>query len=427
MFAFLLFLSAVSAVPEKYFLGSLPAVLEPLLVPNDQPGYGPVNNKPLYELVLDRYVYGELHQPDFQVYSANAWNKFTGIKCPEHYHHYALDHHLFTEMYVCVRVPSPLPKPHSVYKISQLGKVFSTICDRLKTSFQVKLIDFEHLRVINHNNGSWFLSSDYCLSTMFSVDSKGVEMFPVNYTISDNNVFFHMPPDECYPWIEITPSPSDPFIGLYLPLIGEIKAGRRFHDCITKVHSYTPYDTSVGIGVHELPLSDNTNMLWKVDISNHIFTSKLYSFWDRKINATYIWSSVNYVQYSEPIVYHAAAAASSSPFRIISTIIVAVIRPIIDVILDSLMYIFDSMLDIFHSPEFLELFDRFLNFVVLIFKSILSFIRLILIPKLIQGFMSVPFKYKFLFFVCLFLYLRTTKFLFSVCVCAILSAFLKDK
>nr|WGH58590.1 ORF2 [Dezidougou virus] len=427
MYAFLLILSAVSAVPEKYFLGSLPALLEPMLITNDQPGNGPVNEKPLYDLVIDRYVYGEPIQPDFQVYSANAWNKLTGIKCPEHYHHYALDHHLFSEMYVCVHVPSPLPKPHSVYKISQLGKSFTTVCDRVKSSFQVKLIDIEHLRLISHNNGSWYLSSDYCLSTMYSVDSKGIEMFPVNYTISDHNVYIHVPPTECYPWIEVQPNPSDPLIGMYLPLVGEVETSARLHECITKIHSYTPYDTSVDIGVHELPLSDNMNMLWKVDIGKHQFSSNLYSFWDRKINATYIWSSVNYVQYPEPIVYHAAAAASSSPFRIISTIIVAVVRPIIDVILDSLMYVFDSLLDLFHSPEFLEIFDRFLNFIVLIFKSILSFIQHVLIPKLSQGFMSIPFKYKLLSFTCLFLYLRTTKLLFSVCVCAILSAFLKDK
>nr|UUV42174.1 MAG: ORF2 [Dezidougou virus] len=427
MYAFLLFLSVVSAVPERYFLGSMPALLESLLITNDQPGDGPVNDKSLYTLVTDRYVYGEPREPDIKVYSANAWNKLTGIRCPEHYHHYALDHHLFSEMYMCVHVPSPLPKPHTVYKISQNGKIFSTICDRLKYTYQVKLIDYENLRLVKRNNGSWYLSSDYCLSTMYSVDSKGIEMFLVNYTVSDQNVYIHVPPAECYPWVEIHPEPIDPVIGLYLPLIGEVEASTRLHECATKSHSYTPYDSSAGVGVRELPLSDNMNMIWRVDVGNHQFPSNLYSLWDRKINSTYIWSSVNYVQYPDPVVYHAAATASSSPFRIISTIIIAVIRPVIDVILDSLMYVFDSLLDIFHSSEFMEIFDRLLSFFLLLFKSILSFIYTVLIPKLNQGFMSIPFKYKFLSFVCLFLYLRTTKLLFSVCVCAILSAFLKDK
>ncbi|UUV42177.1 MAG: ORF2 [Kustavi negevirus] len=424
----ILLFAVAHAVPQTYFLGSMGPVLETFMYPNTSPGYGPVNPNKLFELEFDRDIYGDFHDADMKVYYANAWSKFLGTKCPPNYHHHALDHHIFSEMYVCVHVPTPLPPPLKLYRIVQKSSIFSVICTinaSLKGSLQVKLFDHEHIRLAKHSNGSWFVTSDYCVSSMYGVDKNGIDLFNLNYTLSDSRVSISLPSETCRFMRKVIPIPDDGTLGVFLPLQVEIEASEQMHACLS--HFYTPFYSEAGSGSTDLPLTDSELMTWNVEITPQIYTYYNYINEEKIVNVTNIWVGSHYYPPAEPIQYHISSAISKSPYHMASTIVVAIFRPLLDVILNSLTYIFEAILSVFESPEFTDIFNRLLGFLLLIFNHTISFIYKIILPKLTEAYLSISLKYKFLSLILFVTYMKTTKFVFSFCVTIVVSLFFKDR
>nr|AQM55473.1 hypothetical protein 2 [Wallerfield virus] len=354
-------------------------------------------------------IYGKYVEDDIKVYHANAWSKFIGSHCPPNHHKVSLQHHIFSELYVCIHVPTILKNPHSVYKINQNYNEVLFSCyipggdEFAIETIRVNIPDLDKFRIIEFN-GKNFLTSQYCISDRYGLTSDHKEVLHVNYTVTDNTISFQFPKGECRKNSELIWDIDSLHPGYYLPFVIKITASKNMHKCLT--YYYTPYDTELDTNVTVLPLTPTEHLIWAVDVSPTIVDAR---------NLTRVWSSINYYPPPSDTVIHIGSAITNSPFNFISSAILAILRPIIDILLDSLIYILTTLMEIFESSEFLDIVNRLFDLVYLLIKNIFEFIVKIIYPRLLDIVLSFSTKYKFLFVIFIITYIKTGKF-FVTCI-----------
>ncbi|AYW01744.1 membrane-associated protein [Uxmal virus] len=402
-------LGSVEPSVREYNFGSLGRVLPNFLL--DPP-------LRIYHAERDSYMYGKIRDGDIQVYHSNAWSKFLGIHCPpDHKIHY-LSHSTFSDLYICVHVPVKLDKFSVVYVFKQPTRRFVVYCkvpnqNVLEETVIADVLDLEYYVLIQQNN-KYYFSSVYCIGDRYRLDSDGNEKFVVNYTTTDSTIRFQLPKGECHGMSEVDWDESQTRFNVVLPFVVSINASDEFHACLN--FHYTPYESELVTNTTVLPISATTHLVWSVDVETH-----------GRRNVTRVWSSLHEYPSPSDTVIHIQSAISNSPFNVVVHTVLSLIRPIIDVLVDSLVYVFNAIMQVLESSEFAIIIDRIFNFLLDIVFKILGFFKNVVYPKLLGIISSLSFKYQFLLLMFLYLYLRTTKFWFTACIVAIIGMCLKER
>nr|UZH43570.1 hypothetical protein 2 [Feitosa virus] len=365
------------------------------------------NRKPLIETTLYSTLYDSNPMDQFSVHSANVWNKIWGLKCPPGHVVHPIIHHVFSELYVCVKVPHTLQKKYDVYKLYHGEHNFYFFCGVTGQQSDFGRVDVDRLddyRLLVDVDGYHYLSSAFCLSHYYQLDTNGKDIFSLNYTSTDDTITFTVPPKSC----AIAPIYNNVFDIVNMPFSVTVSTTNDVIACLrADLGRSCPGDKPFV----EMPLDDKTLLTYNVTSKN-----------DRGCSSIYTNSFVY-----ETVTYHISAAISNSPIHVITTTLASVILPIFDLLVNSLTYIVESLIDVLESPEFGALFERLLQFLLKIFVLVYNFISDVIVPKIYDIFSALPLKYKILLLLLLIFYLKTTKFLFSLCIVAILWFCVKEK
>lgn len=362
--------------------------------------HGGVSNAPNRIPLVDTRLVSALYSSEIfdtvTVHQANAWNKLWGLKCPANHVVHSIHHTFFTELYVCLKVPKVLVKRYDVYELYQPESnfIFFNCPASSSTTGHVTVDRINDYRLLVDTSGYHYLSSKFCLSHYYQLDTNGKDIFSLNYTTTDHTITFWKPPQSC----AIAPIYNDTFDLSTLPLTIEVEATVEILDCMrddrgSGCYGYKPFQ--------ELPLDDTTLLTYNV-------TSK-----DGRGCASIYKTPFEY----ESVTYHINSAISNSPAHIL----VSLIMPVLEILMNSLTYILTTLIDIMESPEFLSILDRIFGFILNVIILILTFIKNVVIPRIFTAFLSIPLKYKFLSLLLLAIYLKTTKFVFSLCIVAMVS------
>nr|AFI24676.1 hypothetical protein 2 [Santana virus] len=356
------------------------------------------NTHPLIRLDFESHLYDGNIMHEFSVHSANAWNMIWGLKCPPGHIVHPIDHHLFSELYVCIAVPHKMKIMYESFKLSSPESNFFLPYGISSGAFaSVTVPGIQNYRVLKDEFNDYYLSTVFCLSHYYQTDINGKDKFFLNYTVTDSTITFRVPSKLC----KIQKLYNDTFNLGTLPLTVIIESASL--ELIDSIRDDRGAGCPGSKPFTELPFDDQSLLIYNVTSKGGKGCSAIY---------------VKPFKFGT-VTYHINSAISNSPINTIVTILVSVITPIIDTILNLLTNIISSLIDIFESPEFLRILDRLFTFIVNVFVLILQFVRNVIIPKIVDFLYSIPRKYKILSFVTFVLYLKTTKFIYSLCVTAI--------
>lgn len=363
---------------------------------NDLTGQNPPNRKPLFTFKHFSTIYRSDIFNDFKIYHANAWNEFVGISCPEHHVPYYLVHHIFSAIYVCLPVPHVLEPLYTAYELILGETNFWIFCGLTGSSSEFAKFtpkDYTDYLILVDSNNKYHLSSKYCVGHMYQVGPDNKEIMTLNYTVNDHSVTLDLPSEHC----KILPLPISKLDFTLLPIEVDVKSSVDVLDCLrversSNLHPEKPF--------FELALDDTTLLTYNTSTNG-------------SHNFAYIWFSNH--QFPTK-TFHISSAVNVNPLSWIITGLMSFFYPLLDMLLSSILYIFESVLDIFESHTFLDLFDRLLNVVITILTRIFQFFVSTIFPRIVDLLNRIPTRYKFLFGLMFVLYLKTTKLLFSFCI-----------
>lgn len=362
--------------------------------------------KPLWTIHHTSTVYGEYIGRDLSVYSASKWSELLGFSCPSGHHKHVINHHMFRDLFVCIAVPEKLVSKYRVFTIVQAVNEAKLVCPGAfhttngnadVFSFVGFTIHSDNIRLLIDENGAEYLTSTYCLTHYYQLDPSGKEIFKIPHNVTDTTVIFHLPAESCVP-VRLPETFSMKFNAL--PVTLKFKSDnqpQRFNmrRCILK-------DLAARQKLGGFPLMAAAKFPTSATSS--------VSFSVRPPNSS--WNVVDSVM--PELVVHISVSSGSSPLKLFGHLILSIIKPLLDFILDKLLYIFDSLMSIFESEAFHDIFTRFMQFVVVVITKILKFTTHTVWPQLVQFFFSLSLRIKFGFVVLVLCYMRTTKFFFSV-------------
>nr|AIL49277.1 hypothetical protein 2 [Goutanap virus]AIL49280.1 hypothetical protein 2 [Goutanap virus]AIX97863.1 hypothetical protein 2 [Goutanap virus] len=342
---------------------------------------------------------------DFKIYHANAWNKFLGVSCAGNHVPYALTHHIFSEIYVCLPVPPVLEPIYTAYELVPRERNFFIPCGMTgeKSTFaNFEPMNYKDYLVLQDPKGKFHLSSKYCVGHMYQIGLNNKEILTVNYTVTDYSVTIDYPSSYC----NVFPLPIKFLDFTLLPIVVRVKSTLDVIDCLRVERSS---NVVAGRPMYELAIDDVTLLRYNTT------TNGTHNF-------AYTYKS----RHSYPTkTFHISAAANVNPFTWVTTGLLTLLTPILDFLLNSFLYCFESLLNIFESTPFLNLFDRLLHFIYNIISLISKFIATHIFPKILTFIKNIPIRYKFLLVFLFVMYLKTTKFIFSCCVTALIHLCIK--
>nr|QHA33726.1 hypothetical protein [Atrato Nege-like virus 1] len=422
-----------------------------LIVPNavSQHSLWQSPTRALWRLKEYSTVYKSDLLTDIQVRKAGVWGKMVGYHCPPNYHKYDLISTWHSDLFVCYHVPSTLTKLYTAYELAfkldydnpslypeytayyrpyLLKDALTPQClddfydekgNRVgfwhaggiyepKDSFTINLdVNFreadQYLLLIDES-GREYLSSKYCMNHYYQLDPNRNELFMLNYTMSSTTAVFYLPMKDCKPVLlpqHLNPSiiplrspktrtwvwfdsatPVNPT--KLLCLMKEL--GNRFQDCLL--------NTSVTSQVYGLPLHHDLMLEFTINPP---------------------CSVVDFVPFTpDTVTVHVGSAESISPFSFITHAIMSVLKPVLDFLLDSLLYIFDTLMTIYESPEFVAILDRILKVLMIVVEKLIAFIYDVIWPRILEVFDVLPSRLRYILMITLLFYLRSKKFLWSL-------------
>ncbi|QGQ59357.1 hypothetical protein 2 [Agua Salud negevirus] len=338
---------------------------------------------------------------DLKLYRANTWNKIMGYHCPPGSHQISLKHTFWTELYTCVKVPNPLISTFESFKLNMNVSSMSLSCKGVDHTVTVGFCDPDRFRLLIDSQGNTFYTTTYCLSHYYQMYNNGTELYNLKYITDDNTVTFDIPPQECSIFR------YDDGFEQRLPLSVCIDGDYTMHSCLSEMISSNQCNNEMRPPYNVVPFAPATLMSFKIG-------GKC---------ATVFKSEVN----RKTVTIHIGSAISNSLVDLITRGVMSLIMPIIDFLIDSLLYIFDGLLKVFESTEFLSILHRVYELVIVILKSVFTFIIDHLVPKIISAFYESSPRFKLLVFTFLFIYIKYAKFWYAILVCAICSLFFINK
>lgn len=364
------------------------------------------SSQPLWTIHHASNIYSEYVGRDLTVFTANGWSKLFGYSCPAGHHKHVIKHHIFSDLFVCILVPEKLVVKYRVYSIVQNVRTIKLICPKsfpagggmANTYSHVTFaMHSDHIRLLKDTDNNEYLISTYCLSHYYQLDTSGKEIFEIPYNVTDTTVTFHLPQESCAP-VKLPGSFSQKHNMLPITLTFKSDGNPSMFnmrkcilDDLAKRQKSCPKTPLLETG--GFPMSATEAAVFTIN------------------GPCSSWSQVGTVV--PELTVHISAASSASPLHMLTTAFIALLKPILDFILDRILYVFEEVLTIFESDAFQEVVSRMLNVMMTIFTKTMAFLLQTVWPKLIEFYFSLSLRMKFIIISLCVLYARTTKFWLS--------------